>query len=84
MKLSDVFIGRPVYWAIWAVIIAILATLGLDAQHVKNFVPFQFVVLGLAAAAVAAILFLYRPGERLTREPLDADSKGKNKKKKKE
>jgi hypothetical protein len=75
MKLSDLFIGRPVYWALWAVIIAILAALGLNQQHVRDFVPFSFVVLALAAAAVAIIVLLYRPGERITREPLDDESK---------
>lgn len=77
MKLEDLFIGRPVYWALATFIVAVLAALGLDAQHVRDFVPFQFAVLGLAALAVGAVIYLYRPGERITREPLDeADLKG--------
>jgi hypothetical protein len=38
---------------------------------VRDFVPFLFAVLGLAAAVVAVIVFTYRPGERITREPFD-------------
>lgn len=71
MKISDLFIGRPVYWALAGFITVVLAVLGLNAEHVRDFVPFQFTVLGLAALAVGAILFLYKPGERVTREPLD-------------
>ncbi len=71
MKLSDIFIGRPVYWAIWGVIIPILTVLGVTHQHVREFVPFQFAVLGLAAFAVGTIVYCYKPGERITREPLD-------------
>lgn len=73
MKLSDLFIGRPIYWALLGVLVAILAWLGLTQQHVRDFVPFQFAVLGLAAAAVAVIVLAYRPGERITREPIEDD-----------
>lgn len=74
MRLSDLFISRPVYWALWAAIIAVLAALGLNQQHVRDFVPFSFVVLALAAGAVAAIVLLCRPGERITREPIDGET----------
>ena len=70
MKLQDFFIGRPVYWALIVGITAVLAGLGVSKQHVRDFVPFQFMILGLAIFAVAAIVMLYRPGERVTREPL--------------
>ena len=71
MKRSEMFIGRPVYWALAAAIIACLAALGLAKLHVRDFIPFQFAVLALAAIAVVAIMCLYRPGERVTREPLE-------------
>ena len=71
MKLQDFFIGRPVYWALAGVVAAILAGLGLGKQHVREFVPFQFTVLALAAIIVAVIMIVYKPGERATREPLD-------------
>ena len=73
MRLSDLFIGRPVYWALAGGVFAVLAALGINQIHVKNFLFFQFSVLGLAALVVAAILFLYKRGERITREPLDVD-----------
>ncbi|MEQ9560568.1 MAG: hypothetical protein RIG67_32720 [Rhodospirillales bacterium] len=73
MKMSDLFIGRPIYWLLAAGIIAVLAFLGFRLEHVRAFVPFQFAVLGVAMIAVGAVMVLYRPGERATREPLDFD-----------
>lgn len=74
MKLDEIFIGRPVYWALLAAIVAILAYLGILQQHVREFVPFIFTLLGLSAAVVAVIVLTYRPGERITREPLEDDA----------
>lgn len=71
MKMQDFFIGRPVYWALTGAVAAVLAGLGLNKEHVREFVPFQFMVLGLAVFIVAVIMILYKPGERATREPLD-------------
>jgi len=73
MTLRNIFLGRAVYWAILVVLITILALLGINQQHVKHFVPFQFAVLGLAILVVALIVLLYRPGERITREPLEPE-----------
>lgn len=69
--MRGVFLGRPLHWALWLVVIAVLALLGRQSQHVRDFVPFVFVVLGLAAAAVAVIVLTHRHGERVTREPLE-------------
>jgi hypothetical protein len=71
MKMQDFFIGRPVYWVLTGAITAIMAVMGLNKMHVREFVPFQFTVLALAAVAVAAIILVYKPGERATRESLD-------------
>jgi len=73
MKLSTLFIGRPVYWILALAIIAALAVLGANQMHVRHFVSFQFIVLGIAVAAVAVVLAVYKPGERATREPLDPE-----------
>lgn len=69
--MRGVFLGRPLHWALWLVVIVVLALLGRQSQHVRDFVPFVFAVLGLAAAAVAVIVLTHRHGERVTREPLE-------------
>lgn len=71
MKMQDIFIGRPIYWVLAGVVVAIMAALGLHQFHVRNFVLFQFTVLGLAFMVVTIIVLSYRPGERLMREPLN-------------
>ena len=71
MKMQDFFIGRLVYWALAGSVAAILAVLGLYKMHVREFVPFQFSVLALAAIIVAVIMVVYKPGERVTRDPFE-------------
>jgi Mn2+/Fe2+ NRAMP family transporter len=71
MSGNRVFLGRPLHWALWFAVIVVLTVLGKQSQHVRDFVPFLLAVLGLATAVVAVIVFTHRPGERVTREPLD-------------
>ncbi len=73
MKTHNLFLGRPVYWLLAAFVTAALAGLGYFQQHVKEFVTFQFAVLGLAVLVVVVILKAYQPGEQITREPLDPE-----------
>lgn len=73
MKLSTLFIGHPVYWILALAIIAALAILGANQMHVRHFVPFQFIILGIAVVAVAVVLAVYKPGERATRDPLEPE-----------
>lgn len=74
MRLDQIFIGRPIYWALLAAVIVTLTMLGLAQQHVREFVPFIFTLLGLSVAVVAVIVLTYRPGERITREPIEDDA----------
>lgn len=63
---------RPLlYWLLWAAILAVLAYLGWAKVHVREFIVFTTVLLGLALAAVAVIVATYRKGDRITREPFD-------------
>ncbi len=59
------------YWLLWAGIVATLAGLGYAKLHVRDFVIFLLILLGLAAVSVGVILATYRKGERITREPFD-------------
>ena len=63
---------RPLlYWLLWAGILAVLAYLGWAKVHVREFIVFITVLLGLTLAAVAVIVATYRKGDRITREPFD-------------
>ena len=73
MKLSDLFIGRPLHWLLWIIIASVLYWLGKNAQHVRDFVPFVLELFALVAVCVIVIVVSYRPGERVTRESLFED-----------
>ena len=59
------------YWLLWAGILGVLAYMGYAKIHVREFIVFICVLLGLAIVTVVVILATYRKGERVTREPFD-------------
>ncbi|MAF48340.1 MAG: hypothetical protein QGH73_05590 [Rhodospirillales bacterium] len=71
--LARVFLGKPLYWALWIVVLAVFYTLGSLSLHARSFNLFLFILLGLSAFAVAVIVFTYKKGERVTRDPFDAE-----------
>jgi hypothetical protein len=73
MNLKQIFIGPLRYWLIWPAVLAVLYGFGATSFHVKSFVPFGFLMLGLSAVVVVFILATHRHGERVTREPLEGD-----------
>ena len=73
MKISDIFIGRLLYWMLWLVIAGVLYWMGKGAQHVRDFVPFVLELFALVALCVIVIVASYKPGERITRESLNED-----------
>ena len=73
MKISDIFIGRPLYWLLWLVIGGVLYWFGKCAHHVRDFVPFVLELFALVAVCVIVIVATYKPGDRIIRESLDDD-----------
>ena len=73
MKPGKIFLGKPVHWLLWAVIIAVLYWLGAHSLHVRSFVPFLMVLLALAGGAVLIVLATYKRGEHITREPFEEE-----------
>jgi len=71
--MKSVFLGRPLYWLLWAVIVGGLDLLGSLRLHTRDFNLFILIVLALAAASVLIVVWTYRKGERVTREPFDED-----------
>jgi hypothetical protein len=71
--MKAVFLGRPLYWLLWAVIVGGLYLLGTLRLHTRDFNLFILIVLALAAASVLVVVWTYRKGERITREPFDED-----------
>ena len=69
--MRELFIGKPIHWAIWAVIAAALIAMGRVYLHVRDFNAFLGVVFLLGAGAVVTVLLTTRKGEPVTREPFD-------------
>lgn len=69
--MKSLFLGRPLHWILWLVLIGVLFGLGKYSFHVRYFVPFCLLLLALTGACIASIILSYREGERITREPFD-------------
>lgn len=70
MKLRAVFLGKPIHWLPWPCIAVLYIWMNSVHLHVTRFNSFAFVILGIAAAAVAFVVLTTRRGERVTREPI--------------
>ena len=71
--MKNIFLGRPIYWALLAAMVAALWAMGSKHLHTSEFNSFIFLILGLATACVLFVLVTYRKGERLTREPFEEE-----------
>lgn len=66
-----IFLGKPLHWLVLIVVFGVLWWMGDRLLQTRNFTLFIFILLGLAAAAVAAMRLSYRDGDRITRDPFD-------------
>ncbi len=69
--MKEIFIGRPLHWALWVVILGVLFAVGKAKIHTIDFFTFISILATLSAVSVLTIVLTYRKGERVTREPLD-------------
>ena len=59
--------------AMLVVMVLALWGIGWNHLHTSEFNSFIFLVLALSVGSVLFVLFTYRKGERLTREPFEED-----------
>jgi hypothetical protein len=71
--MKEIFLGKPLYWLIWAVVLGLLYALGELRLHTRDFNLFILIVLALAAVSVFVIVSTYKKGERVTREPFEEE-----------
>jgi hypothetical protein len=69
--MRELFIGKPVHWLIWVVIVPVLFAMSRVYLQVRDFNVFLAVVGLLGTGAVLTVLLTSRKGERVTREPFD-------------
>jgi len=71
--MKEIFLGKPLHWLIWAVILGLLYLLGALRLHTRDFNLFILIVLALAVASVLLIVLTYKKGERITRDPFEEE-----------
>lgn len=71
--MKKLFLGKPIHWLLWVVIVGVLFSLGRIHFHTNNFTLFILVLAALSTACVATIIATYRKGDRITREPFEDD-----------
>jgi hypothetical protein len=69
VKLREVFLGKPVHWLPWPIIVATMVWMNSVHFHILRFNFFALALVGIAAAMVAFFLLTSRRGEQITREP---------------
>ena len=71
--MKHIFIGRPLYWLLWVVVLPVLWAMGEYKLHTIGFHAFIAILAALSTFCVLVIVFTYRKGDRITREPFDED-----------
>jgi len=74
--MNHIFLGRPIFWVLWIVIIPALWAMGTNHFHVSRFNLFIMLLLGLTTACILFIVVSYRKGEAITREPFEGSGRG--------
>ena len=69
MKLRQVFLGKPIHWLPWPIIVAFMVWMDKTHFHILRFNFFALALLLTAAAVMGFFLFTSRKSERITREP---------------
>jgi hypothetical protein len=74
--MSHIFLGKPIHWLIFAIILGVLAWLGFGLVQTRDYSFFLFVLIALTAGSVGAIMLTTGKGDQVTREPFEDDSAG--------
>ncbi len=73
--MRDIFLGKPWHWALLLAVSALLWRAGGAKLHVIHFNPFVLALLAGSLAVVLLVVHTTKPGEQVTREPLqDGDA----------
>jgi len=71
--MGNIFIGPLRHWVIFATTLGLLWVMGANQFHTTNFKLFLICLIALSILNLTGIILTYRKGERITRDPLDAD-----------
>ncbi|MDF1793962.1 MAG: hypothetical protein P1U88_18765 [Thalassobaculaceae bacterium] len=69
--MSDIFLGKPWHWGLLAAAFVALAVVGIRYMHTYAFNTFATICLSIGLVVVSAVVLTHRPGDRVTREPIE-------------
>ncbi len=69
--MRDLFIGKPIHWLIWVVVVIALVAMGKVYLQTRQFNLFLAAIVALGAGAVLTVLLTTATGEQVTRENFD-------------
>ncbi len=70
--MNRIFLGRWWHWGILIASVVALWLAGENRMHVIHFNTFILSLLAATAVVVAILIFRTRPGEQVTRDPLES------------
>ncbi len=71
--MSNIFLGKPLHWALLTAITAGMWYVGVLRMHVIHFNLFLLALLAISALCVMVVLYGTRHGERITRDEIVPD-----------
>lgn len=74
--MSRIFLGKKLHWAILLAMVAAGWLTGRARLHVIEFNTFVLALLAVTVLALLVVLATSRPGEQVTRDPIDPDDEG--------
>ena len=66
--MRKIFLGKPLHWLLWVLIVAVFYLLGALRLHTRDFNLFIVILLAGTTAVVLLIVLLHKPGDRVTRD----------------
>ncbi len=70
--MNQIFLGKWWHWGILIAGVVALWLAGEQRMHVIHFNTFILSLLGVTAIVVAILIFRTKPGEQVTRDPLES------------
>lgn len=69
--MADIFLGKAWHWGLLVAAFVALAVVGKFYMHTYAFNTFTTICLAIGLVVVAAVVLTHKPGDRVTREPIE-------------
>ena len=69
--MKRIFLGKPLHWLLLLAVVVLGWLAGRIRLHVTDFNLFALALLALTAVLLLAVLASSKPGETVTREPIE-------------